>query len=68
MKGDHPLLLRKPKTEIVMPEITCTLADFQTFAKEHSVSLVRINIQELIDDMGRRGRLLVGDATGADEV
>ena len=44
VKGDQPLLLREPKSEIVMPEITRTLADFQTFAAEHSVSLVRITI------------------------
>ena len=51
VKGDQPLLLREPKTEIVMPEITRTLADFQTFATEHSVSLVRITIQELMDEL-----------------
>ena len=68
VKGDQPLLLREPKTEIVMPEITRTLADFQTFAAEHNISLVRINIQELIDEMGKRGRLLSGDATCAEEV
>ena len=27
--GDQPLLLRGPKTEIVMPKITRTLPDFQ---------------------------------------
>ena len=68
VKGDQPLLLREPKTEIVMPEITRTLTDFQTFAAEHNISLVRINIQELIDEMGKRGRLLAGDSVGADVV
>ena len=29
VKGDQPLLLREPKTEIVVPETTRTLADFQ---------------------------------------
>ena len=48
-----------------MPEITGTLADFQTFAAEHSVSLVRININELMDELAKRGRLLAGDAVGA---
>ena len=59
VKGDKPLLLRKPKTEIVMPEITRTFADFQTFAAEHSVSLVRITIQELMNELAKRGRLVV---------
>ena len=68
VKGDQPLLLREPKTEIVLPEITRTLADFQTFAAEHSVSLVRITIQELMDELAKRGRLLAGDALGADVV
>ena len=44
VNGDQPLLLREPKTEIVMAEITRTLTDFQTFAAEHNISLVRINI------------------------
>ena len=73
-KGDQPLVMREPKTAIVMPDITRTLTmpdiirtltDFQTFAAEHNISLVRINIQALIDEMGKRGRLLSGDATGA---
>ena len=51
-----------------MPDITRTLTDFQTFAVEHNISLVRINIQKLIDKMGKRGRLLSDDTTGADEV
>ena len=68
VKGDQPLLLREPKTEIVMPKITRTLADFQTFAAEHSVSLVRITIQELMDELAKRGRLLAGDSVGADVV
>ena len=51
-----------------MPKITRTLADFQTFAAEHSVSLVRITIQELMDELAKRGRLLVGDSVGADVV
>ena len=68
MKGDQPLLLREPKTKIVMPEITRTLADFQMFAAKHSVSLVRITIQKLMDELAKRGRLLAGDALGADVV
>ena len=67
VKGDQPLLLREPKTAIVMPDITRILTDFQSFAAEHN-SLVRIDIQEMIDEMGKRGRLLSGDATDADEV
>ena len=51
-----------------MPEITRTLADFQTFAAEHSVSLVHIIIQELMDELAKRGRLLAGDSVGADVV
>ena len=51
-----------------MQEITRTLADFQTFAAEHSVSLVRITIQELMDELAKRGRLLAGDSVGADGV
>ena len=68
VKGDQPLLLREPKTEIVMPKITRTLADFQSFAAKHSVSLVRITIQELMDELAKRGRLLAGDSVGADVV
>ena len=68
VKGDQPLLLRKPTTEIVMPEITRTLADFQSLASKHSVSLVRITIQELMDELAKRGRLLAGDSVGADVV
>ena len=68
VKGDQPLLLRKPKIEIVMPEITRTLADFQSFASKHSVSLVRITIQELMDELAKRGRLLAGDSVGAEVV
>ena len=60
VKGDQPLLLKEPKTEIVMLEITQTLSDFQTFATEHIIFIVRINIQELIDEMGKRGLLLSG--------
>ena len=51
-----------------MPEITRTLADFQTFAGEHSVSLVRITMQELMDELAKRGRLLAGDSVRADVV
>ena len=68
LKGDQPLLIRKPKTVVVMPDISHTLTDFQTFAAEHNISLVRINIQELMAEIENRGRLLSGDATGADEV
>ena len=68
VKGDQPLLLREPTTEIVMPIITRTLADFQTFVAEHSVSLVRITIQQLMDELAKRGRLLAGDAVGTDVV
>ena len=68
VKGDQPLLLREPKTEIVMLEITRTLADFQSFAAKHSVLLVRITIQELMDELEKRGRLLAGDSVGADVV
>ena len=68
VKGDQPLLLRETKTKIVMPEITRTLADFQTFAAVHSVSLVRITIQELMNELAKRGRLLAGDSVGADVV
>ena len=68
VKGDQPLLLREPKMVIVMPEITRTFADFFTFAAEHSVLLVRITIQELINELAKRGRLLAGDSVGADAV
>ena len=68
VKGDQPLLLREPKTEIVMPKITHALADFQSFAATHSVSLVRITIEELMDELAKRGRLLAGDSVGVDVV
>ena len=68
MKGDNPLLLREPKTEIVMPKSTRTLADFQLFTAKHSVLVVRITIQELMDELAKRGRLLAVDAVGADVV
>ena len=68
VKGDQPLLLREPKTEIVMPEILRTLADIESYAVKHSDSLVRITIQELMDELAKRGRLLTGDAVGADVV
>ena len=68
VKGDQPLLLREPKTEIVMPKITRTLADFQLFAAKHSVLLVRITIQELMDELAKRSRLLAGDSVCADVV
>ena len=51
-----------------MPEITRTLADFQSFAAKHSVSLVRITIQELMDELAKCGRLLADDSVGADVV
>ena len=66
VKRDQPLVIREPKTAIVMPDITLTLINFQAFAAEHNISLVRINIQELIDEKGKRG--LSSDATGADDV
>ena len=66
--GDQPLLLREPKTEVVMPEITRTLADFQSLTSKHSVSLVHITIQELMDELVKRGRLLAGVTVGADVV
>ena len=44
-----------------MPEITRTLCNFKTFAAEHSVSLVQININELMDELAKRGRLFAGD-------
>ena len=68
VKKDQPLLLKEQKTEIVMPKITRTLTDVQTFNSEHNISLVRINIQELIDKMGKRGRLIAGDSLGVDVV
>ena len=49
-----------------MPEITRTLADFQIFASDHYIFFVRINIQELIDEMEKRGRLLAGDSVCPD--
>ena len=51
-----------------MPEITHTLADFQSFAAKHSVSLVRITIQELMDELAKRACLLACDSEGADVV
>ena len=68
VKEDQPLLLRAPNTEIVIPEITRTLADFQTFSAVHSVSLVRITIQKLMDELAKRGRLFAGDSVSADVV
>ena len=68
VKGDQPLLLKEPKTKIVMTEITRTLADFQTFAAEHSVSLVRININELMNKLAKHGRLRARDGLSADVV
>ena len=68
VKGDQPLLMRVPKTPIEMPDIKRNLVDFQTFAKKHSISLVSINIEELRDEMRKRGRLLSCDGTIADEV
>ena len=68
VKGDKPLLLKEPKTEIVMPEITRSLTDFQTSSAEHSVSLLRITIQELMDELAKRNRLLAGGSVGADVV
>ena len=41
---DQQLVLRKPKTEIIMPESTRTLAYSQSFAAKHSVLLVPITI------------------------
>ena len=68
VKGDQPLSLREPKTEIVMPEISRTLAGLQTFAAEHSVSLVLITLQELMDELAKRCRLLAKDSVCADVV
>ena len=51
-----------------MPDIKRNLDDFQTFAKDQSISLERINIEELMDKIGKRGRLHSGDVTGAHEV
>ena len=51
-----------------MPEITRTFADFQSLPAKHSVSLVRITIQELIDELAKRGRLLAQDSGAADVV
>ena len=68
VKGDKLLLLKEPMTWIVIPEITRTLADFQTFAAKHNVLLVRITIQKLINKLAKRGRLLAGNSEDADVV
>ena len=44
VNGDQPLVIREPKTPIVLPSITRTLTDFQMFSAEQKISLVRINI------------------------
>ena len=51
-----------------MPEITRTVTDIQKFATKHNIFFVPINIQELIDETGKRIRLLSGNATIADRV
>ena len=53
---------------IVMLDITRNMTNFQTFAAEHNISLVCINIQMLINEMGQRIRFLLCDTINTDKV
>ena len=61
-------MIRERKVAIVMPDILRTQNDCQMFAVDKNISLVRINIQELIDKIGKRGCLLLGDAKSANKM
>ena len=40
------------------------LNDFKSFAGEHQISLVKISIDELIEEIEFRGRMLAGESHG----
>ena len=62
-KGDQALLLRHPTCPIDIPPVVRNLVDFTDFAKDHTISLKNINIDELIDDIEYRGRMIAGVTT-----
>ena len=66
--GDQPLLIREPKTEVILPTVSRTLSEFTKFADQHGISLVKINIQELVTELAKRVRLLSGHAINTDVV
>ena len=60
IKGDQALVIKMPKNPIVIPSVVRNIEDFKSFAEEHKISLVKINIEELIEEMEIRGRVLAG--------
>lgn len=54
---------RFPKTPIDIPQVVRNLDEFKAFADEHKISLVNINIAELIEEMEARGQVLAGVGT-----
>lgn len=65
VKGDQPLVSRYPTNPIEIPRVVRNLSDFIAFADERHISLTNINIDDLIEEMEVRGRILAGMRTVA---
>lgn len=53
-----------PKTPIDVPPVVQNLNDFNAFAKDHKISHVNINLDELFTEMEIRGQVLAGVTIG----
>ena len=63
-KGEYSLLIREPTKRLKFPSMVHPLKEFQTFAEEHKISLVGVNVDEVIEEMEARGRLMAGVGIG----
>ena len=57
-KADQPLSINVPKKEVILPNILRSRNGFKQFAKDHKISLIQINIDDLIAELSKRVRLL----------
>ena len=60
LRGDKPLVLRRPQHPIVLPTVRRSLNQFKEFATQRKVAIKLINIDELIAEFSRRVSVLTG--------
>ena len=63
-KGEPSLMIREPEKRLKFPSMVRSLKEFRAFADEHKISLVGVNIDEVVDEMEARGRLMAGVGMG----
>jgi hypothetical protein len=63
-KGEPSLMIREPEKRLEFPSMVRSLKEFRAFADEHKISLVGVNIDEVVDEMEARARVMAGVGMG----